>query len=135
TVDDDLVVSIPLERTEESGLRPVLDADSWQEVFDILAGPGEPEISNWSRRIEANTARLRICEVTTIGGLVRDLTRREQDKGLSFGERNLLREALEPLAAETAIALSVKPEEVEEMIEAAILHGVMPKIPEAATTG
>src|SRR5690625_5643954 len=88
----DLTLGVPMDRAEETGLRPVLDSEQVREIFDILTGPSEEEASNWSRRIKANTDRFRSGRIDVIAGRVRDLTRRDHEKGISFGERNLLRE-------------------------------------------
>ncbi|MGC0141921.1 MULTISPECIES: CarD family transcriptional regulator [unclassified Pseudactinotalea] len=128
----DLVVEVPEERAEETGLRPVLGIEDLREIFDVLAAPSEEEPSNWSRRIKANTDRFRSGDIRTIAGLVRDLSRRLDGKGLSFGEKNLLRDALIPLVAEISIVLSMDEAETEATIDAAILQGTIPPMPALA---
>lgn len=125
----DLTLGVPMDRAEETGLRPVLTPEQAREIFDILTGPSEEEASNWSRRIKANTDRFRSGRIDVIAGLVRDLTRRDNEKGISFGERNLMRDARQPLVTELAIVLSIDEEEAEAVVDAAILEGTTPKLP------
>lgn len=131
-LENDLVLGVPVDHAEETGLRPLLDADSMRGVFTELTGPSSPPISMWSRRIKADTDRLRSGNIETIAGLARDLIRRNEDKPLSFGEKTLLRDALLPLAAEIAIVMSVDTEEAERIITESVLQETMPVIPELA---
>lgn len=131
-LETDLVLGVPVDNVEETGLRPVLDPDSMRDVFTELAGESSPEISMWSRRIKADTDRLRSGNILTIAGLARDLTRRNEKKPLSFGEKSLLRDALLPLAAEVAIVMSVDVEEAERIITDSVLQETIPEIPKMA---
>ena len=126
----DLTVGVPLERAEEAGLRAVLDAGEVRELFEVFVAEGEEEASNWSRRIKANTDRFRSGDIKIIAGLVRDLTRREEEKGLSFGERSLLRDALAPLVCEIGIVLSASEDDATALVTSAILEGNIPELPE-----
>lgn len=130
-----LVVGVPLASAEEVGVRPVLDADALRDVFAILTAPSGFQENGWSRRIKANLDRLRTGDVETIAGLVRDLARRLEEKGLSLGEKDLLRDARQPLAAEIAVALSVTEAEVDVLIDDAIHQGTVPLPTEPLVAG
>lgn len=129
-IGTDLTVGVPFDRAEETGLRAVLDPTEVRELFKVFVAEGDEEASNWSRRIKANTDRFRSGDITTIAGLVRDLTRRENDKGLSFGERSLLRDALQPLVSEMSIVLSISDDDATALINSAILESRIPELPE-----
>lgn len=111
-------------------MRAVLDPTEVRELFKVFVAEGDEEASNWSRRIKANTDRFRSGDINTIAGLVRDLTRRENDKGLSFGERSLLRDALQPLVSEMSIVLSISDDDATALINSAILESRIPELPE-----
>lgn len=129
---NDLVLGAPLDRAEEIGIRPLLHGEQLPEVFNELTGENGYEEREWSRRIKANVARLRSGEVLTVAGLVRDLTRRDHAKGVSAAEKALLKDARGPLVAELAIVLSLTEEQAEAVVEAAILEGAVPELPEVA---
>ncbi|MEE6282050.1 CarD family transcriptional regulator [Georgenia sunbinii] len=118
----DLSVAVPVELAEEMGVRPILDAAGVREIFDLLLAESEVEETVWSRRIKNNTMRLRSGDVRTIAGLIRDLTRRNTEKRLSFGEMNLLRDAMTPFVAELAISLNLTEDDVTAMVDAAVLE-------------
>jgi len=128
-----LVVGVPLAAAAELGVRPLLGSSGISDLFAVLSGPTGPVQSGWSRRIKEDVERLRTGNVATIAALVRDLTRRQHDKGLSLGEKNLLRDARGPLLAEVAIVLAVDEEEAAGLVDAAVLDAVSPRLPELAT--
>ncbi|MFD1505580.1 CarD family transcriptional regulator [Georgenia yuyongxinii] len=129
--DPELSVFVPTERAEEIGVRPVVDIDGARDLFKLLLAPGEEKEKVWSRRIKNSTERLRSGDIRTIAGLIRDLTRWNADKRLSFGEMKLLRDACDPFVSELAIALSTTEDEVAAMVDAAALEGTWPSIPES----
>lgn len=130
----ELSVSLPVDQAEEIGVRPVVDASGVQEIFEVLLGESEPHEKVWSRRIKANAERLRSGDLLTVAGLIRDLTRQNEEKRLAFGEMKLLRDAVAPFVAELAIVLSMSEEDVESMVDAAVLEGVRPTLPKALAT-
>lgn len=125
----ELSVGVPLEQAEELGVRPLLDPDGLREVFDVLVAPSGEKSSVWSRRVKANADRLRSGDIRTVAGLIRDLTRWNQEKRLSFGEMKMLRDALSPFVAELALVLAVSEEEAAAVVNTAVLDGTRPSIP------
>ncbi|HLS15329.1 MAG TPA: CarD family transcriptional regulator [Beutenbergiaceae bacterium] len=127
----DLSLALPQERAEELGLRGILDAEGVQDIFALLLEPSPPVDRTWSRRIKDYTTRFNSGNVRTIAALIRDMVRRDADKGLSFGERTVLRDAKEPFIAELSLAMSVPAEEVEVLVDTAVLEGRTPQVPGA----
>src|SRR5699024_12816746 len=76
---DGLVVSLPVERAEEIGVRSVLDVEGLEQLFEILAGPGQAFDKVWSRRIKDYTERLRSTDIYTVAALVRDIIRQHEE--------------------------------------------------------
>ncbi|MGH8882811.1 MAG: CarD family transcriptional regulator, partial [Stackebrandtia sp.] len=62
------------------------------------------EPTNWSRRYKANLEKLASGDVNKVAEVVRDLWRREQDRGLSAGEKRMLAKARQILVGELALA-------------------------------
>lgn len=100
----DLVVRIPTKNLEEVGVRDVVDHEGLQEVFDVLRTPHVEEPTNWSRRYKANQEKLASGFVNKVAEVVRDLWRREQERGLSAGEKRMLSKARQVLVGELALA-------------------------------
>lgn len=126
----DLEVSLPVDQAEEIGVRAVVDAAGVREIFDALLAESEAHEKVWSRRIKANSERLRSGNLLTVAGLIRDLTRQNEEKRLAFGEMKLLRDAMGPFVAELAIVLAMDEEAVEAMVDAAVLEGTRPELPQ-----
>lgn len=127
---DGMSVALPVDAAEEIGVRAVMDGPRVREVFEALADDGEPFDKVWSRRFKHNTERLRSGDLLKIAGLVRDVTRRDDEVKVSYGEANLLGEAMGLLTAELAIALRVTPERTVELVESAVRAQVVPELGE-----
>ncbi|WP_152818496.1 CarD family transcriptional regulator [Pseudactinotalea sp. HY158] len=125
---DGMEVALPVDLAEELGVRAVVDADGVKEIFELLVADSEPFDNVWSRRFKSYTERLRSGNLRTLAGLIRDLARRNEEKKVSYGEANILREATATFAAELAIALKVSEEQVEEMIFTAVLEREVPPL-------
>ncbi len=118
----DLRIAVPLDRTDEIGLRPVSAATQVSELLDVLRAPSDEQEETWSRRFKANQEKLRLGDLRVTAGVVRDLTRRLEERGLSLGEKDQLKHARIPVLTELALALSLTDEEAEEMLDSAV-HG------------
>jgi len=116
-----LSVAVPLDTAEEVGLRPVYAESQAHELLRVLQEPSGEQESNWSRRFKANQEKLRVGELSMTAEVVRDLTRRQEERGLSAGEKEMLNNARQPVLAELALSLSLSDEEVDQVVEAAVL--------------
>lgn len=127
---DGMSVSLPVDATEEIGVRAVMDEARVREVFEVLVDEAEPFEKVWSRRFKHNTERLRSGDVLKLSGLIRDVTRRDDEVRVSYGEANLRQEAMSLLTAELAIALRVTPERAVELVESAVREQAVPELGE-----
>ena len=100
----DLAINLPIDNAELVGVRDVIDAAGVEAVFDVLRSDVEEEPSNWSRRYKANTEKMGSGSVYRVSEVVRDLWRRDQERGLSAGEKRMLAKARQILVGELALA-------------------------------
>ncbi|WP_007023093.1 MULTISPECIES: CarD family transcriptional regulator [Saccharomonospora] len=100
----DLTVRVPADNAEVVGVRDVVNQDGLNHVFDVLRTPHTDEPTNWSRRYKANVEKLASGDVNKVAEVVRDLWRREKDRGLSAGEKRMLAKARQILVSELALA-------------------------------
>lgn len=114
---NDLVVRVPANNLDLVGVRDVVDADGLERVFDVLRAEHTEEPSNWSRRYKANLEKLHSGNVIKVSEVVRDLWRRDRDKGLSAGEKRMLTKARTILVAELALAEDVAEDKAESMLD------------------
>lgn len=127
---DGMSVALPVDATDEIGVRTVIDGVRVREVFGVLADEGEPFEKIWSRRFKHNTERLRSGDLLKIAGLIRDVTRRDAETKVPYGEANMLQAAMHLLTAELAIALRVTPERAVELVEMTVRDQVVPELGE-----
>ena len=100
----DLIIKVPSENLDLVGVRDVVDKKGLEKVFAVLREPYIEEPTNWSRRFKANVEKLASGDVIRVAEVVRDLSRRDTDKGLSAGEKRMLHKARQILGSELALA-------------------------------
>ncbi|PWH06665.1 CarD family transcriptional regulator [Brachybacterium endophyticum] len=116
----DLTIEVPADNVDLVGVRDVVDKEGLEEVFDVLRQPYTEEPTNWSRRYKANVEKLASGDVKKVAEVVRDLWRRDQDRGLSAGEKRMLAKARQILVSELALA-----EKTDEIKAESILDEVL----------
>ncbi|AZZ41511.1 CarD family transcriptional regulator [Acidipropionibacterium jensenii] len=114
---NDLVVRVPACNLDLVGVRDVVDEKGLEKVFDVLRKTQVEEPTNWSRRYKANTEKLHSGNIIKVSEVVRDLWRRERDRGLSAGEKRMLSKARQILVSELALAEKVEEGKAEEMLD------------------
>lgn len=113
----DLQIEIPAEKCEIVGVRDIIDKKDLEEVFAVLRTEFTEEHSNWSRRFKANGEKLASSDVIRISEVVRDLWRRDQDRGLSTGEKSMFAKARQILISELALAEKIDEESAALKLE------------------
>ncbi|MDO5025128.1 MAG: CarD family transcriptional regulator [Trueperella sp.] len=116
-VHGDLTIQVPAESIEEVGLRDVSNEEQLEKVFDVLREEDVEEPSNWSRRFKANGEKLTSGDVNKVAEVVRDLSRREAERGLSAGEKRMLAQARTILGSEVALARDISDEEANKLMD------------------
>ena len=76
--------------------------------------------TNWSRRFKNHVEKLKSGDIYQVAEVVRNLSIREKDKGLSAGEKRMLTKARQILVSELTFALSVTEEEAETKLDEAL---------------
>ena len=99
------------------GVRDVVGEEGVEKVFTVLRAEFVEEPTNWSRRYKANLEKLQSGDVIKVAEVVRDLWRREQDRGLSTGEKRMLSKARQILVSELALAEKKEESEAEALLD------------------
>jgi CarD family transcriptional regulator len=113
----DLTVRVPSDNVDLVGVRDVVNADGLERVFNVLRQPYTEEPTNWSRRYKANLEKLASGDIIKVSEVVRDLTRRDQDRGLSAGEKRMLAKARQILISELALAKKTNEESASKILD------------------
>ena len=113
----DLTVRVPADNVDLVGVRDVVSQEGLDHVFEVLRQPYTEEPTNWSRRYKANLEKLASGDVIKVAEVVRDLWRRDQDRGLSAGEKRMLAKARQILVSELALAEKKDEDEGEVILD------------------
>lgn len=127
----ELVIQLPVDNVELVGVREVIDADGVKAVYEVLQSGFVEEPGNWSRRYKANQEKMASGSVFRVSEVVRDLWRRDQDKGVSAGEKRMLEKARQILVSELALAQSLTDEEASVLL-IEVLRNVVVEAPLAS---
>ena len=113
----DLTIEVPAENVDLVGVRDVVSSEGLDKVFEVLRQPYVEEPTNWSRRYKANLEKLASGDVVKVAEVIRDLWRRERDRGLSAGEKRMLSKARSVLVSELALAENTNEDKAEALLD------------------
>lgn len=116
----DMMVMIPLTSATDVGLREVINPADVDQVLEVLRGAKTKMSTNWNRRYRANLEKIRTGNIFEVAEVVRNLACRDQEKGLSTGERKMLESARSILLSELCLAQGVEQAEAEATLNAAL---------------
>jgi len=116
----DLTLMVPADNTEGVGLREVINDEEVEEVFAVLRKKEARMPTNWSRRYKNHSEKLRSGDIYQVAEVVRNLSIRDKDKGLSAGEKRMLGRARQILVSELTFALDVNEEQAEKRLDEAL---------------
>ena len=116
----DLTLKVPVDKAEEVGIREVINDEEVEEVFAVLRKKDARMPTNWSRRYKNHVEKLKSGDIYQVAEVVRNLSIRDKDKGLSAGEKRMLSKARQILVSELTFALGVSESEAEAKLDEAL---------------
>ena len=114
---NDMTVMVPCENAGKAGLRRVIDEETVKKVLSVLSDDVSEMPKNWNRRFKHNRDKIKTGDIYELAEVVRNLAIREQDKGLSTGEKQMFTRAKKILASELMYALEMGEEQAEEHLD------------------
>ena len=114
---NDMTVMVPCENAGKAGLRRVIDEETVKKVLSVLSDDVSEMPKNWNRRFKHNRDKIKTGDIYELAEVVRNLAIREQDKGLSTGEKQMFTRAKKILASELMYALEMGEEEAEAHLD------------------
>lgn len=111
-----MTVMIPTDNTNEIGVRPIITSS---EAVKVLSAMGAIEVDttqNWNRRYRENMVRLKSGDLLEVARVVKGLMLRDNERGLSTGERKMLHTAKQILISELVLAQGLPYDAVERRI-------------------
>jgi CarD family transcriptional regulator len=118
---NDMTVNVPAENAEKVGLRKVIGEDMVKVVVKALTGGGTQMPKNWNRRFKHNRDKMKTGDILELAEVVRNLSLRDHEKGLSTGEKQMFVKAKKILASELMYAKDMDEEEAAEWLDDVLL--------------
>jgi CarD family transcriptional regulator len=111
---NDMTVMVPTENAAIAGLRRVMEKETVEKVLALLQDDCSEMPKNWNRRFKHNRDKIKTGDIYELAEVVRNLAVRENQKGLSTGEKQMFTRAKKILASELMYALAMNEEQVDE---------------------
>ena len=116
----DMLVKVPTDSSDAVGLRPIMKPEEAKKFLDYI-GTIKPEMTqNWNRRYRENMSKLRSGNLKDVAEVIKGLTGRDSERGLSTGERKMLNSAKEILLSEIVLSQSYTYDEASTLLEDAL---------------
>ncbi len=110
-------VMVPTANAEQIGVRSIINSSDVEKVFNVLE-ENETEMSNnWNKRYRDNMDKMKSGDIYEIADVVRNLSLKQKEKGLSTGEKKMLNNARQILVSELVLAENKTQDEVEKLID------------------
>src|SRR6058998_2801646 len=127
-----MTVNVPAENAEAVGLRKVIGEDMVKVVVKALTGGGTQMPKNWNRRFKHNRDKMKTGDILELAEVVRNLSLRDREKGLSTGEKQMFVKAKKILASELMYAKEMDEETCADWLEEVLASDSPPKRKPAA---
>ena len=113
-------VMVPTAKAADVGVRDIIDSNATSKVFKVLESSTAEIEMNWNKRYRDNMEKMKSGDIYEVGDVVRSLSFKQKEKGLSTGEKKMLLNAKQILVSELTLAENSKKEEIEEMVNSKI---------------
>lgn len=110
-------VFIPLNNVAQLGIRQIISKAEIPEVLKILENESQLPALAWNRRYRANLDRIKSGNIFSVAEVVRSLSQRDREKGLSAGEKKMYENASQILISELILAEDSQEEDVRQRLK------------------
>lgn len=132
---------VPTDKVDDIGVREVSKRSEADKVFSVLEKPKDPYIHdvNWSKRYHLNVEKIKSGNILEVAEVVRELSHRHMERGLSIGEKKMLATSKNILLSEMVLAEDQDKELLENKIDSIIKEsyaaGIMNEASNASENG
>ena len=110
-------VMVPTAKAEGIGVRDIIDKETASKVFKVLETDSTQMDVNWNKRYRDNMEKMKSGDVYEVADVVRNLSFKQKEKGLSTGEKKMLLNAKQILVSELTLAENSNKDDMEELID------------------
>ena len=122
-----MTVMVPTENAGKAGLRRVIAEEAVEKVLSVLRDDVSQMPKNWNRRFKHNRDKIKTGDVFELAEVVRNLAVRNNEKGLSTGEKQMFVKAKKILASELMYAKDMDEEVAAEWLDDVLSRAGQPK--------
>lgn len=110
-------VMVPTSKATEVGVRNIIDKSSVEKVFEVLQEEKVDTSENWNKRYRNNMDKIKSGDIYEVADVVRNLSFKQKEKGLSTGEKKMLSNAKQILISELVLAENMSQDEIEGIVD------------------
>ena len=110
-------VMVPTVKAEEIGVRNIIDCETANKVFQVLETNSTEMALNWNKRYRDNMEKMKSGDIYEVADVVRNLSFKQKERGLSTGEKKMLLNAKQILISELTLAENSQKEEIEKIVD------------------
>ena len=110
-------VMVPTSKADQIGVRNIIDKQEAGKVLEILEANETEMSSNWNKRYQENMNKMKTGSIYEIADVVRNLSYKQKEKGLSTGEKKMLNNAKQILVSELVLAEHASEPEVVQLVD------------------
>ena len=110
-------VMVPISKASDIGVRSVIDKSEAGQVLEVLEANETEMSNNWNKRYKENMEKMKSGSIYEVADVVRNLSYKQKEKGLSTGEKKMLNNAKQILVSELVLAEHASENEVENLVE------------------
>lgn len=114
---NDMTVMVPVDGLEKAGIRAVISEPMVEEVLGVLRDDPTKMPPNWNRRVKHNRDKIKTGDVLEIADVLRNLALRDNEKGLSTGEKQMYGKVKHILASELMYAMRMQEDDALRFLD------------------
>ena len=110
-------VMVPSNQASKQGLRNIISQDEVEKVFCVLETDETEMSDNWNKRYRDNMEKMKSGDIYEVADVVRNLSFKQKEKGLSTGEKKMLNNAKQILVSELVLVENTTNTEMEQLVD------------------
>ena len=110
-------VMVPTAKAEEIGVRNIINEETAGKVINTLEQDCTEMSVKWNKRYRDNVEKMKSGDIFEVADVVRNLSFKQKEKGLSTGEKKMLINAKQILVSELVLAEHSSYEEMEGIVD------------------
>ena len=110
-------VMVPSNQATNQGLRNIISKDDVEKVFCILENDETEMSDNWNKRYRDNMDKMKSGDIYEVADVVRNLSFKQKEKGLSTGEKKMLNHAKQILVSELVLVENATDTEMQKLVD------------------